>query len=67
MFRNIGFHTEVFTPLSLVLLVAGGILGYGARFILKILFKKTSGSAILAVKVIGLAIAAAGMILIFKK
>lgn len=66
MFKNIGFHTELLTPLSIILMVIGGILGYGGKFIAGLIYEKPSDKFILFIKVIGVAIVLAGMILIFR-
>lgn len=67
MFQNIGLHTEIFTPLSAGLLIGGGVLGFGAKFIVRNFFRSKSEGADLAAKAIGLAAAAAGVIMIFSK
>lgn len=67
LFKNIGFHTELLTPLSVILLVIGGILGYGSKPIAGLIYKKPSGKSILAVKLMGVAIVITGMILIFTR
>lgn len=67
MFKNIGFHTELLTPLSVALMVVGGILGYGGKSIAHLIYEKPSDKFILFIKVIGVAIALTGMILIFRK
>lgn len=66
MFNNLGLHTELLTPLSVVLLIVGGILGYGGKYIINLFYKKPSENAVLIVKFIGVALALAGMITIFK-
>lgn len=65
MFNNIGFHTEVLTPVSIILLVIGGIIGYGGRSIAGLIYKKPSGKSILLIKVIRVVLVLAGMISIF--
>lgn len=64
---NLGFHVEIFTLLSVILLVAGAVLGYGGNFIVRKIVKKPSEKAVLAVKLLGLALVAAGLIIIFTR
>lgn len=67
LFKNIGFHTELLTPLSIILMVIGGILGYGGKFIAGLIFRKPSDKLVLFIKSIGVVIVLAGMILIFRR
>lgn len=65
MFDNIRLHTEIFTPLSAALLIIGGILGYGGKPLLRLIYKKPTETAVLIVKSIGLLLVLAGMVIIF--
>jgi hypothetical protein len=67
MFNNIGFHTEIFTPLSIILLVVGGVLGYGGKFVLAILNIKPTEKAVIIIKLIGLVMVISGIIIILKR
>jgi hypothetical protein len=67
MFNNIGLNTKIFTPVTLVLLVLGAVLGYGGKFILTKIYKNPSDKAVLTVKLIGLALVLAGVIIIFRQ
>ena len=51
--------------LSIMLIVAGCLLVYGAESILKLFKTKKSDSAVLAVKLAGLTVGAAGCLRIF--
>lgn len=65
MFDDIRLHTEVFTPLTAGLLIIGGILGYGGRSVLSLIYKKPSERAVLIVKSTGLLLVLTGMVIIF--
>jgi len=65
MFNNIGLHFELINPLSAVLLIIGGILGYGGKHILRLFNKEVSDIHVIALKTLGLALVTAGVLLIF--
>lgn len=67
MFGNLGFHTDIFTPISIVLLIIGAVLGYGGKYIVGKVAKNPSDKAAVAVKLIGLTLVAAGAIIIFTR
>jgi hypothetical protein len=67
MFKNIGLHFEIIDPVSIVLFLLGGILGYGGGFITKKIFKNPSEKTILLTKVIGLVLVVIGVLVIFRK
>lgn len=68
MFNNLGLHTEIFTPLSIVLMVIGAILVYGAKLILHKIYKKEpTMKALIILKTVGLILVLIAMYLIFKK
>ena len=51
MFDNLGLHTEYLTPLSVALLIAGGVLGYGSRFLVKKICKNPSDKLVVILKI----------------
>lgn len=63
---DFGLHTEIFSPLSVVLLLLGAVLCYGAKPILGIFYKKPDEKWVLIIKLIGMLMAIAGVIIIFK-
>lgn len=63
---DFGLHTEIFSPLSVVLLLLGAVLGYGGKSILGIFYKNPSDKAVLLIKLIGMLMAIAGVLIIFK-
>lgn len=67
MFDNLGFHLEMLTLISIILLVIGAILGYGSNAISKKFIKNPTEKAALAVKLVGLAFVAAGVIIILTR
>jgi hypothetical protein len=64
---GLGLHTEILTPLSIIILVIGAILGYGGKYLLKKFMKNPTEKAVLVVKLVGLAFVAVGVILIFTR
>jgi hypothetical protein len=68
MFNNLRLHTELFTPLSVALMVVGAILVYGAKFILRTIYKKDpSVKQLLIVKTTGLIIFLIAIYIIFTR
>lgn len=67
MFDNLGIHLEIFTPLSILLLVIGAVLGYGSNYISKKFLKNPTEKASLIVKLVGLAFVVAGVILVLTR
>lgn len=65
MLDNIRLHTEWISPISIIFLIFGGILGYGGNLLLRLVFTNPSDKVILTVKFIGLLMVLAGAILIF--
>lgn len=64
---DFGLHTEIFSPLSIILLVSGAVLGYAGQKIVPIFYKNASGKVIIVVRFIGVLLVAAGMIVIFLR
>lgn len=62
---DIGLHTEIFTPLSIILLGLGAVLGYGGGKVVSLFNKNPSEKTVLIVRFIGVLLVAAGMIVIF--
>jgi uncharacterized membrane protein len=58
---------EIFTPISIVLLVIGAVLGYGSNYISKKFFKNPTDKTSLVVKLVGLVFVIAGVILILTR
>lgn len=65
MFNNLGLHLELISPLSAVLLIVGGVLGYGSKYILKLLKMDTSEMTVVSLKTVGLVLVIVGVLLIF--
>lgn len=68
MFDNLGPHFEIFSPLSVVLLILGAVLGYGAKYVLRI-FKKENPTEVevLVLKMCGVVLVIGGLIIIFTR
>lgn len=67
MFNNLGLHTELLTPVSVLLLVVGAVLGYGSKTLISIVVKNPSEKVILITKLVGLVLVITGVILIFRR
>jgi len=64
-FDNAGAGFELIRLLAILLLVVGGILGYGGKKIVRLFFNDNSERTILIIKFVGLILAACGAVIIF--
>jgi hypothetical protein len=62
----IGTGFGIMKLLAIVLLLAGGILGYGGKQISRLIFNDISDKNVLIIKLIGLILAACGAVIFFK-